>query len=273
MSSFPNLHSLRVSNSGIQLSTCTSPAPTRFPVLQELTLNGYHFDAENMIDVVWPEICQLKSLRLEKCTFGDDDLAQILRRKTPRLRSLALFSMRHPFSDIAPCLENSLEELWLENCWPRWLESNLTAYAYSSLRSLHLEWDLFVTSAPFFPANLRRISIAVPRRIACGTINYDRFEARLERLSLDLPKLQEIRVLGHRRYSILNHETELREKLSLQGIRLVIQLIYRGDGENLLASLLTRLLTCILHSSDYPSWTWKEPPRPDNTGWHEWLYI
>jgi len=42
-SSFPNLHSLRASNSVTQLATYSSPSATRFPVLQELPLNGYHF--------------------------------------------------------------------------------------------------------------------------------------------------------------------------------------------------------------------------------------
>ena len=234
MSSFPNLRSLHVSNSGTQRTTSRSPSATRFPVLQELTLNGFHFDTlKTKIDVVWPELCQLKSLRMEKCTFDGEGLAQILRRATPKLQSLALFSMRQPFSDIASCLEDSLEELRLENCWPRWLESNLTSYAYSNLRSLHLEWDLFVMTARFFPSNLRHISITVSKDLADCLPNYYIFETKLERLSLDLPNLEEIRVLG--RYLPLKYEIDLRRKLSLQGVRLVVEIVRRGEGKICLA--------------------------------------
>lgn len=235
MSSFPNLRSLHVSNSGIQRTIPISPSATRFPVLQELTLNGYNFDTlKTRIDVVWPELRQLKSLRLEKCTFYGEGLAQILRRATPKLQSLALFSMRHPFSDIASCLEDSLEELRLENCWPRWLESNLTSYAYRNLRSLHLEWDLFVMTARFFPSNLRRISITISKYLEEYLPDYYRFETKLERLSLDLPNLEEIRVLGNCRYLPLEYEIDLRRKLSLQGVRLVVEIVRRGEGENCL---------------------------------------
>ena len=234
MSSFPNLRSLHVSNSGTQRTTSSSPSATRFPVLQELTLNGFHFDTlKTKIDVVWPELCQLKSLRMEKCTFDGEGLAQILRRATPKLQSLALFSMRQPFSDIASCLEDSLEELRLENCWPRWLESNLTSYAYSNLRSLHLEWDLFVMTARFFPSNLRHISITVSKDLADCLPNYYIFETKLKRLSLDLPNLEEIRVLG--RYVPLKYEIDLRRKLSLQGVRLVVEIVRRGEGKICLA--------------------------------------
>jgi hypothetical protein len=77
----------------------------------------------------------------------------------------------------------------------RWLESNLTSYAYSNLRSLHLEWDLFVMTARFSPSNLRRISITISKYLGEYLPDYYRFEKKLERLFLDLPNLEEIRVL------------------------------------------------------------------------------
>ena len=202
---------------------------------------------------IWPEIFDIKSLRLERCIFDRWDsptslhLGQISPRKTPKLQSLALFATRYTFIDFGFCLVDLLKELRMEGVWPSKLGSNLTSYV--GLHSLHLEWQLFITAASFFPPNLRFISITIPKQIARIPPDYDRFEALLERLSLCLLALEKIRILGHRRYPMLKHEMELRRKLQLQGVRLVVETVYRGEGEQLSCHLIVHLSIGLIFSS------------------------
>ena len=247
MSSFPNLHSLRVSNSVTQLTTYSSPSATRFPVLQELTLNGYNFGGENMrLSDLWPEIHELKSLRLELCTFDSaDDLrrirgnpGQMLQRKTPKLQSLALFATRYPVADLGYSLVTSLTELWMKGrCLVPHGPHGSDLTAYTSLHSFHFQWPLFPS---VFPPNLRFISVTIPQYYMTN-FNYGAFETRLEELSLCLLALEEIRVVVHHRHPVLKDEIELRRKLQRQGVMLVVEKGYRGGGEN---SLVISQLIC-----------------------------
>lgn len=212
-----------------------SPSSIRFPVLQELSLNGYRFEGENAsIDDFWPELPQLRSLRLEECVLEGGGLTQLLSRTNTKLRSLALFSVRHPKGgeELPSFLADSLEELWIEKCWPLSLESHLPSYI--GLRSLHLDWHLFAKVVPFVPPNLLSLSITVPRYVAASAPDYHRFEAELEYLSVYLPSLQEIRVMGQRGFPLLDHEAELRKKMNLQAVSLIIELVHRGQGGHFL---------------------------------------
>ena len=229
---FPNLRSLRVSRAGAGTATDPLiPPPNRFPVLQDLTLHGYRFHAESpSIDALWPEICQLTSLRLENCRFNAESLPQTLRRTTPKLQSLALFAVFSKFTDqgLPPYFGDSLQDLWIERRhWGCWCIPKFSLL--NSLRSLHIDWCSFSEGIPWMTPNLLSISIAIPEVIAYDPPNYDQFEASLEHLSQDLPNLKLIRVLVDRRYPpVLKHQIELRRKLRLQGIRLIIELVFRG---------------------------------------------
>ncbi|KAJ7191149.1 hypothetical protein GGX14DRAFT_481896 [Mycena pura] len=230
-SSVPYLRFLRVSNATTDPTIPSRPPSIRFPALHELILNGYHFHVNGVaIDDVWPEFPQLKSLRLENCVFNVEDLTQILSRTTTKLQSLALFSVRYPFSnnELPSVLADSLEELWIENCWPLSFASYFTSY--SGLRSLHLDWHLFANMVPFLPPALLCISVTVPAYVASSAPDYDRFEAGLERISRDLPTLEVIRVLGKRGCPLLNDEAELRKKLGLHNVRLEVELVHRGEA-------------------------------------------
>lgn len=113
--------------------------------------------------------------------------------------------------------------------------SNLTAY--TGLHSFYLDWLFFPC---VFPPNLYFISLTILKH---GTkFNYGPIETRLKELSLCLLVLEEIRVVHHRN-PVLNDEIELRRKLHLQGVTLVVEVekVYRGEGEN---SLVTSYLIC-----------------------------
>ena len=197
--------------------------------MQELTLNGYHFHAEDLrLDYVWPELSQLKSLRLEDCVLEGEDLTQILSRASTKLRSLSLFSARQEFRkwEFPSFFADSLEELWIEDCCVAF-DSQFTSY--SALRYLHLEWFLFPSVVPFVPPNLLGISITVPQSAASSAPNYHLLETTI--LSLDLPRLKVIRIKGKRGYPLLNDELQLRRNLRLKNINLVIELVHRGEGE------------------------------------------
>ena len=196
-------------------------------------MNGYHFNAESArIDTAWPNLPQLKTLRLENCVLSGEDLIQILSRTTTKLQSLALFAVRHPFrnNELPSFFVDSLEELWIENSGPISFESHFLSY--SGLRSLHLDWHLFVKMVAFVPPNLLDISIAVPNYVASRGPNYGWFEAELERTSIVLPQLRVIRVLGQRGYHLLDNEMELLRNLGARGTKLVVELVHRGEGEH-----------------------------------------
>jgi hypothetical protein len=194
-------------------------------------LNGYHFDANGMrLETVWPELPQLKSLRLENCILEGEDLTQILSRATTKLRSLSLFAVRRAFRnhELPYFFADSLEELWIEKCTPHThFESHLASY--HTLHSLHVDWYDFPNIVPFAPPSLLYITIAIPSSAARSAPGYVQFEESL--LSLDLPRLKMIRIKGQRGDPLLNDEPQLRRNLSLKNIELVIELVHRGEGE------------------------------------------
>jgi len=186
------------------------------------------------LDAVWPELPQLKSLRLEDCVFENEDLTKILSRATPKLQSLSLYLVHSPFRKKFPTLfADVLEELWIEDCCHVEFNSHFTSY--SALRSLHLDWDLFTKVVPFTPPNLLCISISVPREDAGSAPNYKELEAEI--LSLDLPRLKMIQIKGQRHYPLLTNKLQLHRKLRLKNIELVIELVDRGKGEHFIVSL------------------------------------
>lgn len=207
------------------------------------------------IDATWPEFPELKILRLENCVLEGEDLTQILSRTTTKLQSLALFTVGRPFKDweLPSSLADSLEELWIENCWPLSFEHHFTSY--SSLRSLHLDWHLFAKVVPFVPPNLVSISITVPVYVVSSAPDFDRFESDLQHISSVLPLLRVIQVLGQRGYPLLNDETELRRKLSVLGVNLVVELVYRGE------------------TRPYHPLSQRNSASPSETSWDEWLYM
>jgi hypothetical protein len=207
--------------------------------LQQLTLYGYRFNdsyGENSrVDCIWPEFPQLTTLNFENCVFDGEDLTQILPRTNAKLKSLGLFATRYPFSnsELPSYLADSLEELWIEDCWPLSFESFFDSY--TSLRSLHVDWDIFSKAAPFPPRTLLNISVAVPRHVADSAPDYDRFQALLGRLSIDLPLLQIIRVSGEYGYPLLSDAKELQTRLGLEDVRLVVDFVRRTQSEFSLA--------------------------------------
>ena len=98
--------------------------------------------------------------------------------------------MRWPFakSHLPSHFRDSLKDLWIECCWPKWYQPDLSSL--TSLRSLHLDWWFFSIDVP---PSLRRISITMPKE-RFPTANYDEFEASLEHLSQCLPSLELIRI-------------------------------------------------------------------------------
>ena len=174
-------------------------------------------------------MCQLRSLRLEECTFENDGLTQILKTKTPKLESLALFSMDWPFtrSHLPSHFRDSLKDLWIEHCWSDWHQPNLSSL--TSLCCLHLDsgwWYWWI--ARKLPPNLLSISYTVPKERSCGWRNHDQFEAALECLSQGLPKLKLIWVRANHRHPPFKNENEIRRKLQLCGVRLVTELVSQG---------------------------------------------
>jgi hypothetical protein len=197
-----------------------------------------------IIDVgaIWPEICQVKSLRLEECCFDNENITCTLRNITPKVESLALFSVRWPCKkpELPDYFGDSLKELWIENCWPcRWEPTNFILM--QCLGSLHLDWPLFLRAASFMPPNLLRFSISIvkdpvdPYYYDHFPPYHDRFEAAIERVSQDLPHLQVIQVQMDSQHPRLKNETEIRRKLTLHGVRLDLKLINRPKSKTFLS--------------------------------------
>ena len=95
----------------------------------------------------------------------NEDLTQILPRSNARLKCLELFDTRHPFRannfELSDFLAGCFEELWIEDCWSWSFESSLRSY--QSLRTVHVDGDVFSKVAPFLPIDVRTISIACTR--------------------------------------------------------------------------------------------------------------
>ncbi|KAN0097977.1 hypothetical protein V8E55_002423 [Tylopilus felleus] len=224
------LRSIRVTNVN---SILGSPRPAHLFALRELTLNGFRFDgsqANSRADSVWPEFPQLRKLRLEHCILVNEDLTQILPRSNARLKCLELFNTGRPFRannfELPDCLAGCLEELWIEDCWPWSFESSLRSY--QSLRTVHVDWDIFSKVAPFLPIGVRTISIAVPVSAASSAPNYRTFEASLRSISMELPSLETVIVSGDSEYPLLQDALGLKKSLNLQGVRLRVESIRRG---------------------------------------------
>jgi hypothetical protein len=196
------------------------------------------------IGAIWPGICQVKSLRLEECCFDNENITWGLRNETPKVESLALFAVRWPRKEPELLdyfgLGDSLKELWIENCWPcRWGPANFISMQY--LGSLHLDWPLFLGAASFMPPNLLRLSISIVKDPVDSYYSvdfppyHDRFEAAIEHVSQDLPHLQVIQVQMDSQQPRLKNETEIRRKLTLQGVRLDLKLINRPKSKTFLS--------------------------------------
>ncbi|KAF8128131.1 hypothetical protein EV363DRAFT_1170901 [Boletus edulis] len=225
-----HLRSIRVTNVN---TTLGSPRPAHFFALRELTLNGFRFDGEqanSRADSVWPEFSQLRKLRLEHCVFVNEDLTQILPRSNARLKCLELLDTRHPFRannfELPDFLAGCLEELWIEDCWPWSFESSLRSY--QSLRTVHVDWDIFSKVASFLPIGVRTISITVPVSAASSAPDYRTFEASLRSISMELPSLEMVIVSGDSEYPLLQDALGLKKSLSLQDVRLMVKSIRRG---------------------------------------------
>ena len=72
--------------------------------------------------------------------------------------------------------------------------------------------------------------------------NYHRLEAEI--LSVDIPTLEIIGVMGQHRYPLLIDEMELRRCQGLRRIKLVVELGHRGEGEDFIDSLYAHLVYC-----------------------------
>ena len=188
-----------------------------------------------IIDVgaIWPEICQVKSLRLEECHFDDENIARTLRNIAPKVESLALFSVCwcRKELELPDYFGDSLKELWVKNCWPCCWTPTIFILM-KGLCSLHLDWCIFLGAASFVPPNLLQLSISISKDPVDPPYYYERFphyhdlfEVALERVSQDLPLLQVIQVQMDSQYSHLKNEMEICMKLSLQCVRLDIKLI------------------------------------------------
>lgn len=186
---------------------------------------------------IWPEFHQLKILRLENCTFDPNEtLSEILPKMTTELQSLSLFAVMHPFrNNILPSfLADTLEELWIEHCWPLLFEHHFASYG--KLRSLHVDWFLFAVMGPLFPQNVLSLSVSVPGYVASSAPDFDRFEAELEQLSVCRPSLQVVRVTGMHGLPLLGNEVKLRRNLSLQNVDMIIETVNRGKREHFFIS-------------------------------------
>ncbi|KAI9461138.1 hypothetical protein HD554DRAFT_2041506 [Boletus coccyginus] len=134
------LRSIRVTDIN---SILGNPRATHFFALQELTLDGFHFDGSQThltIHSIWPELSQLKCL----------------------------------------------EELWIEDVWQWSFESTLPSY--ESLRTVHVDWDIFFKMAPFFPIGIQTISVTVPVSTSSSAPAYGQFEASLLRQKVPIAK-------------------------------------------------------------------------------------
>ncbi|KAN0074701.1 hypothetical protein V8E55_011750 [Tylopilus felleus] len=223
------LRSIHITNVN---SILGSPRPAHFFALRELTLNGFRFDgsqANSRADSVWPEFSQLRKLRLEHCILVNEDLTQILPRSNARLKCLELFDTRHPFRannfELPDFLAGCLEELWIEDCWPWSFESSLRSY--QSLRTVHVDWDIFSKVALFLPIGVRTISIVVPVSAASSAPDYGTFEASLRSISMELPSLETVIVSGDSEYPLLQDALGLEKSLNLQDVRLRVKSIRR----------------------------------------------
>ncbi|KAG2035038.1 hypothetical protein BDR03DRAFT_1093425 [Suillus americanus] len=228
-----HLQSIRVTDVSVVNSILGIPRPVRFFALRELTLNGFHFDGSqtnSRVDSMWPEFSQLTKLRLEHCTFVNEDLTQILPRSNARLKCLELFDTRHPFRSndfqLPDFLSGCLEELWIEDCWPWSFEPSLRSY--KSLRTVHVDWDVFSKAAPCLPTGVRIISVAVPVSAASSAPDYENLEASLRSISMGLPSLERVIVSGDSRYPLLQDALGLEKSLKLQAIRLRVNSIQHG---------------------------------------------
>jgi hypothetical protein len=182
--------------------------------------------------MAWSEIPGLLFLRLENCVFGGEDLGDILPRTTPRLQSLALFSVRGSFREnkIPASLAESLVALWIEDVWP--LSFDTYFASYKALQVLHLDWHLFAKMVPYAPRNLIHVSITIPPYVARSAPNYDRFETEILHLSIDRPRLKTVNIRGQCGYRLLTHESLLRTKLGCRGVELIQEFVHRGEGKN-----------------------------------------
>ncbi|KAG1872164.1 hypothetical protein F4604DRAFT_1767549 [Suillus subluteus] len=227
------LRSIRVTDVNVANSILGGPRPVRFFALRELTLNGFHFDGSqtnSRADSMWPEFSQLTKLRLEHCTFVNEDLTQILPRSNARLKRLELFDTCHPFRsnnfELPDFLSGCLEELWIEDCWPWSFEPSLRSY--QSLRTVHVDWDVFSKAAPFLPIGVRVISVNVPVSVASSAPDYENFEASLRSISMGLPSLERVIVSGDSKYPLLQDVLGLKKSLNLQAVRLRVNYIQHG---------------------------------------------
>ncbi|KAG2035033.1 hypothetical protein BDR03DRAFT_963510 [Suillus americanus] len=176
---------------------------------------------------MWPEFSQLMKLRLEHCTFVNEDLSRILPRSNARLKCLELFDTCHPFRsnnfELPDFLSGCLEELWIEDCWPWSFEPSLRWY--QSLRTVHVDWDVFSKAAPFLPIGIRIISVAVPVSAASSAPDYEKLEASLPSISMELPSLETVIVSGDSKYPLLQDALGLEKSLNLQAVRLRVNSI------------------------------------------------
>ena len=160
----------------------------------------------------------------------NEDLTQILPRSNARLKCLELFDTRHPFRannfELPDFLADCLEELWIEDCWPWSFESSLRSY--QSLRTVHVDWDIFSKAAPFLPTGVQTISIAVPVSVASSAPDYRTFEASLQLISMELPSLETVVVSGNSEYPLLQDASGLERSLNLQNVGLRIKSIRCG---------------------------------------------
>lgn len=223
------MQSIRITDEG-SAQASRSLRVEGFTGLRELTLCAFSFDGT----VAWPELPQLIKLRLEHCEFPrvGDDLSQILPRTCPTLACLELLKIRRAFrsemggSELPAFLSKSLQEFWIEDCWPFSFESHLQSY--NSLRIFHADRDLFVKAMPFLPQSIRSISITVPISVASSAPDYKGLEECLRVASRKLPLLESVEVVGDSEYPLLCDVRGLEDSLEQQGVSLVVKRIKRG---------------------------------------------
>lgn len=223
------MESIRITDEG-SVHPSRSLRVEGFTVLRELTLCAFSFDDT----IAWPELPQLIKLRLEHCVFshGSDDLSQILPRICPTLACLELLKTHRAFriemggSELPAFLSKSLQEFWIEKCWPFSFEAHLQSY--NSLRIFHADRDLFVKAMPFLPQSIRSISIAVPIWVASSAPDYKGLEECIRVASRKLPLLESVEVVGDSEYPLLRDVRGLEDSLEQQGVSLVVKRIKRG---------------------------------------------
>ena len=216
----------------IRIADVESVLPSRslrlegFPALRELTLCAFSFDGT----VAWPEFLHLIKLRFEHCLFSHyEDLTQILPRTCPTLACLELLKTRGAFrsngSELPAFLSESLQEFWIEDCWP--FSFGQPFQSYNSLQIFHADRDLFLKAMPFLPQGIRSISIAVPISIARSAPDYSELEACLRVTSRKLPLLESVEVVGDSEYPLLHDVRGLEDSLEQQDISLIVKRIKR----------------------------------------------